>query len=209
MLSNTSMQQKLLRLFSAFPCSYWLPLLQHRGCCIRILTHGQLLKDLGLFHDCLFNKLSSISCSQLYFILMWSPFYSLKCSFNIILLYLTSFSNPSTMLIYYIMLQENTIIMGGHGQRDESNFPSNGPAKLKISGEKSWNWIPGGANVQSWTVEQWIPSCLCCLEKTLLSSKMCFSGSKALAAAITNCNKQAKRWGLEWWQGWMWAFRGL
>lgn len=28
MLSNTSMQQKLLRLFPAFPCSYWLPLPQ-------------------------------------------------------------------------------------------------------------------------------------------------------------------------------------
>lgn len=39
------------------------------------------------------------------------------------------------MAIYYIMLQENTIIMGGHGQRDESNFPSNHLGRLKISGE--------------------------------------------------------------------------
>lgn len=39
------------------------------------------------------------------------------------------------MLIYCIMLQENTIFMGGHGQRDESNFPSNHPARIKISGE--------------------------------------------------------------------------
>lgn len=39
------------------------------------------------------------------------------------------------MAIYYIMLQENTIIMGGHGQRDESNFPSNHLGRLKTSGE--------------------------------------------------------------------------
>lgn len=121
---------------SSLPLLILTPIATTQQCWIRILIHGQLLKDLGLFHDCLFNKLSSTSCSQLYFTLIWSsPFYSLKSSFNIILLYLTSFSNPSTMLIYYIMLQENTIIMGGHGQRDESNFPSNHPARLKISGE--------------------------------------------------------------------------
>jgi len=56
-------------------------------------------------------------------------------SFNIVLVYLTSFSNLSTMVTYYIMLQENIIIMGGHGQRDESNFPSNHLGGLKISGE--------------------------------------------------------------------------
>lgn len=39
------------------------------------------------------------------------------------------------MVIHNIMLQENIIIMGGHGQRDESNFPSNHLGRLKISGE--------------------------------------------------------------------------
>lgn len=166
---------KTAEALSSLSLLYWLPLLQHRGCWIRILIHGQLLKDLGLFHDCLFNKRSITSCSQLHFILMWSsPFYSLKISFNTILLYFTSFSKPTTMLIYYIMLQENTIIMGGHGQRDESNFPSNHPARLKISRENPETEFLEEPNVQSSTVEQWTPSCLCCLENTLLSSKMFF-----------------------------------
>lgn len=116
MLSNMSMQQKLLRLFPAFPCLYWLLLLQHRGSWIRILIHRQLLKTLGYFMIACSTNLSSTSWSQLYFILMWSsPFYSLKSSFNNILLYLTSFSNPSTIsytALCYKKTQFSWVVMG-------------------------------------------------------------------------------------------------